>query len=52
MAERFPPAIAFGTGDIDREHLLRAGVRLDLLLIVISTVVMPRAFLLVWPFVF
>lgn len=47
-----PNAIAFGTGTVSREHMLRAGVRLDLLLIVISTVVMLGAFLLVWPLVF
>ncbi|WP_435147206.1 SLC13 family permease [Halobaculum sp. P14] len=35
-----PNAIAFGTGSIGREHMLRAGVRLDVIMVVVSTALM------------
>ena len=47
-----PNAIAFGTGNVSREHMLRAGVRLDVVLVVVATGVMLAAFRLIWPLVF
>nr|WP_239640396.1 SLC13 family permease [Halogeometricum pallidum] len=46
-----PNAIAFGTENVRREHMLRAGVPLDLLMVLISTVMVLGAFLFVWPLV-
>lgn len=47
-----PNAIAFGTGNVSREHMLRAGARLDVLLVLVATAVMLTAFRLVWPLLF
>ncbi|WP_435102565.1 SLC13 family permease [Halarchaeum sp. P4] len=47
-----PNAIAFGTGNVSREHMLQAGIRLDLLMVLVSTAIMLGAFRLVWPLVF
>ncbi len=47
-----PNAIAFGTGNIRREHMLRAGVRLDVVMVVLSTAAMLVTFRVVWPLVF
>jgi sodium-dependent dicarboxylate transporter 2/3/5 len=44
-----PNAIAFGTGAVSREHMLRAGLRLDLLLVALTTVGMLAALRLLWP---
>jgi sodium-dependent dicarboxylate transporter 2/3/5 len=33
-----PNAIAFGTGSLDRDHMLQAGLRLDVVMIVVTTV--------------
>ncbi|NHN49238.1 DASS family sodium-coupled anion symporter [Halostella sp. JP-L12] len=41
-----PNAIAFGTGTIHREHMLHAGVRLDILMILLSAVVLLGGFVL------
>ncbi len=47
-----PNAIAFGTGALGRREMLRAGSRLDLLMIGISTAMLLGSFALLWPVVF
>ena len=47
-----PNAIAFGTGAVDREHMLRAGWRLDVVMVVLATVAMLVTFRVAWPLVF
>ncbi|WP_424005512.1 SLC13 family permease (plasmid) [Haloarcula salina] len=47
-----PNAIAFGTGAVDREHMLRAGWRLDVVMAVLATVAMLVTFRVAWPLVF
>ncbi|MFW5939174.1 MAG: SLC13 family permease [Halolamina sp.] len=47
-----PNAIAFGTGAIGRREMLRAGSRLDLLLIGVTTALLLGSFRLLWPIVF
>ncbi|MDZ5811928.1 anion permease [Halorubrum sp. AD140] len=39
-----PNAIAFGTGAIDREHMLRAGWRLGVVMVVLETAAMLVTF--------
>lgn len=46
-----PNAIAFGTGNLEREHMLQAGILLDVLLILVSTILMLVGFRFVWPFI-
>jgi sodium-dependent dicarboxylate transporter 2/3/5 len=47
-----PNAIAFGTGAVGREQMLRAGWRLDVVMVVLATVTMLVTFRVVWPLVF
>ncbi len=47
-----PNAIAFGTGAINREHMLRAGWRLDVVMVVLATAGMLVTFRVAWPLVF
>jgi sodium-dependent dicarboxylate transporter 2/3/5 len=47
-----PNAIAYGTGNVSREHMLRAGVRLDALLVLVATAMLFGTFLLLWPVLF
>ncbi|MFW5917893.1 MAG: SLC13 family permease [Haloferacaceae archaeon] len=47
-----PNAIAFGTGTIGREHMLRAGWRLDVVMVVLATAAMLVTFRVAWPLVF
>ncbi len=44
-----PNAIAFGTGNIRREDMLRAGVRLDVLMVVVATVLLFGVFVALRP---
>ena len=47
-----PNAIAFGTGAVGRREMLRAGSRLDVLLIGVATVLLLGSFVVLWPLVF
>lgn len=47
-----PNAIAFGTGNVQREHMLRAGIPLNVVMILLSMAAMLLAFRFVWPLVF
>jgi sodium-dependent dicarboxylate transporter 2/3/5 len=47
-----PNAIAFGTGHLTKDHMLRAGVVLDALMIVVATAMLLGLFVLVWPALF
>lgn len=44
-----PNAIVFGTGRMDKDHMLRAGVVLDVVLALVVTAVLLALFALVWP---
>lgn len=47
-----PNAIAFGTGHLTKDHMLRAGIRLDIVMIFVATVLLLGLFRFVWPHVF
>nr|WP_283102423.1 anion permease [Haloplanus sp. XH21] len=47
-----PNAIAFGTGTVGREHMLRAGWRLDVVMVMLVTAAMLVTFRVAWPLVF
>ncbi|WP_435196699.1 SLC13 family permease [Natronomonas sp. EA1] len=46
-----PNAIVFGSGHMSQEHMLRAGIVLNLLLTVVLTLLLTGLFYLVWPVV-
>ncbi|MFA1612581.1 SLC13 family permease [Halobellus rubicundus] len=47
-----PNAIAFGTGAVGRKHMLRAGWRLDVVMVMLATAAMLVTFRVAWPLVF
>ena len=46
-----PNAIAFGAGYVTRSHMLRAGIVLDLVVVLLATGVLWLLLLFVWPVV-
>lgn len=46
-----PNAIVYGTGRVTKDHMLRAGVLLDLVMIALTTGFMLLAFRVLWPLV-